>query len=171
MFPPKKVVTPAASYILATRVVVVVLPALPVIPDIGAWQSRKKSPISLSIGTPLARAFSRSGRSLGTPGANTTRSWLSSPSRYFSPRETSTPRPLSSSKVSPRSARSFRSQAVMALTPLATRNRIAALLLIPKPTTAIRSRRNSSITGWTAFFFPVLCAMVPPPGAAFPWLD
>src|SRR5688500_11350457 len=61
IFPAKTVDAFQAESISAQRVAVVVLPLVPVMPTIGAGQSRKKRLISISTGTPVWRAICKKG--------------------------------------------------------------------------------------------------------------
>jgi hypothetical protein len=74
MFPATTASARHAVSIAAQRLVVVVFPFVPVTPMIGAGQWRKKRLISISIGTPAARAAASSGDSRGTAGFRTTSS-------------------------------------------------------------------------------------------------
>ncbi len=68
MLPPTNVSRPAPRNTSPSSEVVVVLPALPVMPMIGAGQSSKNSSIRLVTGMPRVRAAFSSGLSGGTPG-------------------------------------------------------------------------------------------------------
>ena len=74
MLPPRWTRSPARSRIAATSAVVVVLPLVPVMPQIRARQRSKTRSISLRTGTLWARAASSSGASQGTPGLGHTMS-------------------------------------------------------------------------------------------------
>ena len=66
---------PAARTISPIRVVVVVLPLVPLTPVMrGLGHSRKKSVISMYMGTPCESATCRQGWVRGTPGLRTTKS-------------------------------------------------------------------------------------------------
>ena len=79
IFPPRCTVLPSAFKNSERRVVVVVLPSLPVTAYILQGQSLKKSSISLVTAWPCLRAASSSGRWKGIPGVrkiiSSLRSW------------------------------------------------------------------------------------------------
>ena len=74
MLPARTVVGSQARSMLGADRGRVVFPLVPVMPMIGAGQARKKRLISISTGTPAARAATSSGARRGTPGLRTTMS-------------------------------------------------------------------------------------------------
>ena len=65
MLPPTTCSSPPACSIAATRLVVVVLPLLPVIPMVGPGQCSKNQRVIDVIGTPCARAAATGGEERG----------------------------------------------------------------------------------------------------------
>src|SRR5262249_25473974 len=88
--PPVKVRRPARSKARPTRVVVVLLPLVPVTARIGHPSRRQATSISLQTVTPRSRAAVSSRALEGTPGLGTTRSIPASSGSPSSPRRSST---------------------------------------------------------------------------------
>ena len=74
MFPPTKVSKPQARKISPVRVVVVVLPLVPVMATMGAFMNQEASSTSLTTRRFCARAMVSGLMSIGTPGLTTIRS-------------------------------------------------------------------------------------------------
>ena len=99
MLPPVQTRRPAARSMAATREVVVVLPALPVMPMTCAGQRSRNSWASLASGMPRSRAARTMGAVSGTPPERQTRSVVSSSCRGWSPLTNSTAAPGGNSSM------------------------------------------------------------------------
>ena len=100
MLPATTCLRPAVSKTWAMRLVVVVLPLEPVTATMGPRQNQLATSISLTTGTPLARAVCTIPTVLGTPGLTTTSSAPESARSVWPPASNSTPEASSSSAAS-----------------------------------------------------------------------
>src|SRR6266849_6508302 len=129
--PPVKVRRPARSSARPTRLVVVLLPLVPVMATSGHGSSPKASSISLSTAMPRRTAAASTGASRGTPGLGTTRSIPASRSGPSSPRRSSTPAGI---PLTPRAA-AGRASAARTRTPRAASAAATACPVRRKPST------------------------------------
>ncbi len=129
--PPMKVRRPARSRARPTRLVVVLLPFVPVMATSGQARRRKASSISLQTGMPRRTAAASTGTSRGTPGLGTTSSTPARSCGPSSPKRSSTP---AGAPVTP-SAAAGRASATRTRTPRAVSAAATACPVRRKPST------------------------------------
>ncbi len=117
------------------RVVVVVLPLVPVMARQSASITRQASSSSPMMGTPRARTAVRAGRSSGTPGLTTTSSAPRKASSGWPPAQRATPSRSSARASAVRPSRAPESEASTRV-PSRRSRRAAATPLLARPTTA-----------------------------------